>query len=53
MISPSSYRQFNGFFTQDISQPVQKDEMTEEQLLICSPIVYGFAFERKSWGALR
>jgi hypothetical protein len=52
MISPEAFRRFepNSTFNPPVHCQLQKDSLTDDQYAICTPILLGFAFDRKSWG---
>ncbi|KLO11230.1 P-loop containing nucleoside triphosphate hydrolase protein [Schizopora paradoxa] len=53
MISPVAFRQYASYasYNRRVRKAVVKEELTDEQLAICTPILLGFSFERKIWGA--
>jgi hypothetical protein len=54
MISPYAFRHFapEAEFNPPVRHSLPRDSLTDDQYAICSPILLGFAFDRKSWGAL-
>ena len=55
MISPVAFRQYASYasYNRRVRKGVVKEELTDEQLAICTPILLGFPFERKIWGAIQ
>ncbi|KAI0062759.1 P-loop containing nucleoside triphosphate hydrolase protein [Artomyces pyxidatus] len=53
MISPSAFRRFepNSTYNPSVHRPLLRESLTDEEYVICTPILLGFAFDRKSWGA--
>jgi hypothetical protein len=52
MIDPAGFRVFqpNCSFNRTVYRRVNRDELTDEQHMICTPIVLGFCFGVKEWG---
>jgi hypothetical protein len=53
IIDPAGYRTFNPNgtnFMPDIHRRLSREELTNEQLIICAPIAFGFSFGNKKWG---
>ncbi|CCM02989.1 uncharacterized protein FIBRA_05104 [Fibroporia radiculosa] len=52
MIDPAGFRVFqpNCTFNLTVYRRVSREELTDEQLMICTPIVLGFCFGVKEWG---
>ena len=54
MISPSAFRRFQPnqpYLNPTVHRPLSKEtELTEEQYAVCTPVLLGFSFDRKSWG---
>ena len=52
MISPSAFNRFqpDSNCNPSVHHPISRDGLTEEQYAICTPILLGFSFDRKSWG---
>ncbi|KZV69065.1 P-loop containing nucleoside triphosphate hydrolase protein [Peniophora sp. CONT] len=53
MISPSAFHRFqpNSSYNPSVRRALRKDDLTDDNYAICTPILLGFAFDRKSWGA--
>jgi len=53
MISPIAFRQFGpaASYNPEVRKPMARAKLTDDQYAICTPILLGFSFERKSWGA--
>ncbi len=52
MISPLAYARSHSTISPTVHKALQKDNLTDDQYAICSPILMGFAFDRKIWGML-
>ncbi|KAJ6601315.1 P-loop containing nucleoside triphosphate hydrolase protein [Mycena vulgaris] len=52
MIDPVAFRLFepNVSFNLQVHRRLERDSLTEEQYMICTPIVLGFCFGVKMWG---
>ncbi|KAF7344584.1 AAA family [Mycena sanguinolenta] len=52
MIDPKAFRLFepNCTFNRLVHRTLERDSLTEEQYMICTPIVLGFCFGVKAWG---
>ena len=52
MIDPVAFRTFepNCTFNIPIYERLEPDNLTEEQYMICRPILFGFCFGVKMWG---
>ncbi|KAF9489070.1 P-loop containing nucleoside triphosphate hydrolase protein [Pleurotus eryngii] len=52
MVDPTAFRTFqpNAEINPWVNKPIDRDEMTDEQYMICSPILLGFCFGAKTWG---
>lgn len=52
MIDPAGFRIFqpNCTFNLTVYRRLNRDELTDEQYMICTPIVLGFCFGVKEWG---
>ncbi|OAX38624.1 P-loop containing nucleoside triphosphate hydrolase protein [Rhizopogon vinicolor AM-OR11-026] len=52
MIDPAGFRVFqpNCSFNLTVYRRLKRDELTDEQHMICTPIVLGFCFGVKEWG---
>ncbi|KAF8333810.1 P-loop containing nucleoside triphosphate hydrolase protein [Amanita rubescens] len=50
MISPLAYARFHSTISPTVHLAIKKDSLTDDQYAICSPILMGFAFDRKIWG---
>ncbi|KZT72256.1 P-loop containing nucleoside triphosphate hydrolase protein [Daedalea quercina L-15889] len=52
MISPSAYRRFSDSnYNPGVRKPLARDSLMDDQYAIVTPVVFGFSFDRKSWGA--
>ncbi|VDB95411.1 unnamed protein product [Peniophora sp. CBMAI 1063] len=53
MISPSAFRRFlpSSELNPSVHKALKKETLTNDDFAIITPIVLGFAFDRKSWGA--
>ena len=53
MIDPIAFRHFqpNSELQFEVSRSWDRNKLTEEEYLICSPIMLGFCFGVKMWGA--
>ena len=53
MLDPISYKRFcpNSVLTPVVSAPVDPSDLTEEQKMLLSPLLYGFSLGDKTWGA--
>ena len=52
MISPFAYARFHSTISPMVHQALKKDSLTDDQYAMCSPILMGFAIDRKIWGML-
>jgi len=52
MIDPGAFRVFQPYseINSSVSIPLNRSELTDEQYLICTPIMLGFSFRSKVWG---
>jgi len=52
MIDPSAFRIFepNCSFNLPVQKNLERDKLTDEQYMICTPILLGFCFGVKMWG---
>ncbi|KAF8318886.1 hypothetical protein F5887DRAFT_1291711 [Amanita rubescens] len=50
MISPLAYARFHSTISPTVHHALKDDSLTDDQYAICSPILMGFAFDRKIWG---
>ena len=52
MVDPVSFRTYNPNWmcVGEVQSTLPRDQLTDEQLLICSPFVGGFGFGNKLWG---
>ena len=52
MVDPTAFRTFqpNAEINPWVNKSIDRDEMTDEQYMICSPILLGFCFGAKTWG---
>jgi SpoVK/Ycf46/Vps4 family AAA+-type ATPase len=53
MVDPITFLKYNTFtiLAPRVRQPKKVDSLTEDDLLICTPMVLGFSFGSKRWGA--
>lgn len=54
MADASAFRSFNPNikFIPSVHRSLERDKLTDDQLLICSPVALGFSFGDKKWGGL-
>ncbi|KAI8294412.1 ATP-dependent zinc metalloprotease FtsH [Colletotrichum sp. SAR 10_98] len=52
MIDPAGFRSFNPNleFMPEVHRGLSREELTDEQLMTCSPVAFGFCFGNKKWG---
>nr|GAT46318.1 AAA family [Mycena chlorophos] len=52
MIDPTAFRLFqpNCSFNFDVHRALEPESLTDEQYLVCSPVLLGFCFGAKQWG---
>jgi hypothetical protein len=52
MIDPAAFRIFepNSSFNLPIQNYLERDKLSDEQYMICTPILLGFCFGVKMWG---
>ncbi|KAF7302528.1 AAA family [Mycena chlorophos] len=52
MIDPTAFRLFqpNCSFNFDVHRVLEPESLTDEQYLVCSPVLLGFCFGAKQWG---
>ncbi|KAJ0375685.1 hypothetical protein COL26b_006192 [Colletotrichum chrysophilum] len=52
MIDPAGFRSFNPNinFMPEVHRGLLREELSDEQLTICSPVAFGFCFGNKKWG---
>ncbi|KAK3389893.1 P-loop containing nucleoside triphosphate hydrolase protein [Podospora didyma] len=52
IVDPAGFRAFNPdvCFIPDVIRALSRDRLTEEQLMICTPVTFGFSFGDKKWG---
>ena len=55
MIDPSAFRIFepNCSFNLPVQKNLERDKLTDEQYMICTPILLGFCFGVKMWGVFQ
>ncbi|KLO10225.1 P-loop containing nucleoside triphosphate hydrolase protein [Schizopora paradoxa] len=53
MISPSAFRHFGPdvSYNPEVRKPMGRENLKDDLYAICNPMLLGFSFERKSWGA--
>lgn len=53
MISPFAFHRYqpNSTYNYSVWRTVNKASMTEQDYAICTPVLLGFSFSKKSWGA--
>ena len=54
IVDPATFRSFNGDvdFLPRVYKELSRQDLTDEELLICTPVVFGFCFANKKWGML-
>lgn len=52
IIDPSGFRDANPNlnFMPEVHREVSRDELTEDQYALCTPVAFGFCFSNKKWG---
>lgn len=52
MIDASAFRSFNPnlYCIPEVHSTLDREKLSDEQLMICSPVAYGFGFGNKVWG---
>ncbi|KAI0046458.1 P-loop containing nucleoside triphosphate hydrolase protein [Auriscalpium vulgare] len=52
MISPLAFRRYepDSTYNPPVRRLIRTNNLTDDQYAICSPILLGFAFDRKTWG---
>lgn len=52
IIDPAGFRSFNPNinFMPDVHKGLSRDTLTEEELVICAPLAFGFCLGNKKWG---
>ncbi|KAL3299754.1 P-loop containing nucleoside triphosphate hydrolase protein [Colletotrichum asianum] len=52
MIDPAGFRSFNPNinFMPEVHRGLLREDVSDEQLTICSPVAFGFCFGNKKWG---
>lgn len=52
MVDASAFRSFNPNLDciPDVHSTLDREQLTDEQYMICSPVAYGFGFGNKVWG---
>ncbi|CAK5275284.1 unnamed protein product [Mycena citricolor] len=52
MIDPAAFRLFqpNCTYNLEVHRQLEREELSDEQLMICTPVVLGFCFGVKTWG---
>ncbi|KAF4476662.1 ATP-dependent zinc metalloprotease FtsH 2 [Colletotrichum fructicola] len=53
IIDPAGFRSFNPNieFMPDVHRGLSRQELTDEQLIVSTPVAFGFCFGNKKWGA--
>lgn len=53
VIDPVAFRMFrpNSSFNSEVEKVIPRTDLTDEQLLICNPVLYEFLLSMKIWDA--
>lgn len=53
MVDPESSFEYSGQHGQSVYHRLDPEKLSEEDYLICTPVLLGFCFTTKAWGTLR